>query len=56
MKTYKYSYQRFPFDSDQYFTIEANNPTEADQLAKEKFTKMFEERTTIMIKFYRVDF
>ena len=51
-KTFRYKYQRHPFDSPQYFSVQALDQADANVLAKQKFTEMFNNRQTVMQEFY----
>jgi hypothetical protein len=53
MFTFKYKYQAFPFDAARYFTVEAPTQEQADELAKNKFVELFEQKQTVMTVFHR---
>jgi hypothetical protein len=55
LQTFKYKYQRNPFDEAQYFTIKAADQTSANEIAKAKFEELFRDRQTVMPEFYSVE-
>lgn len=52
LPTFRYKYLRNPFDTFQYFSIQAADQEAANKLAIDRFTEMFENRQTVMREFW----
>ncbi|MDP3645978.1 MAG: hypothetical protein Q8R25_02725 [bacterium] len=52
LKSFRYKYLRHPFDNWQYFSVEAEDQTNADKAAIERFTDLFNNHFTTMTTFH----
>jgi hypothetical protein len=52
MSTFRYKYLVYPFGELQYFSVQAGNRTAADELARERFIELFNNRQTVMTEFW----
>ncbi len=53
MRSFRYKYQRHPFDEWQYFAVNALTQTDADVKAKDRFQQLFKHQQTVMTEFFR---
>lgn len=53
-QTFKYAFRQMPWGELIYFTIEAKTQEEADALAKEHVTELFNSGITVMTTFISV--
>jgi len=50
---YSYKFQQYPFGEFHIFEINADSQEEADRLAEERMTELFESGRTVMKTFHR---
>lgn len=52
LPTFRYKYLRNPFDTFQYFSVQAADQEAANELAIDRFTEMFKDGWTVMREFW----